>query len=286
MQILRPANMISGGIIVVLLAVLLAVVGAKATPWGGWPGLVPVLFGLWGLRKPLRRWHLARSSFPAAGRTWLEAHVPFYRHLDATGRIRFERDVRFFLDDQRFEAVQDAPATEQHRLAVAAGAALMLHGRPDWELSRRRTFLFYPTRFDEDYYDTDTADFDGMVHPQGPVILAVDAIEEGWQHPHDGSNVVLHELAHLFDFNTDGADGFPALMDRASAGAWVALVRREMRQVIFGRSMLRRYAAKNPAEFFAVATENFFERPDVMAEYHPELFEAMTAFYHLDPRIG
>jgi MtfA peptidase len=144
--------------------------------------------------------------------------------------------------------------------------------------------LLYETRFDEQYeHDAEWGAFDGMAHPQGPVIFAADALDHAWDHT-DGSNVVLHELSHLFDFDSAGTDGMPSLVADASAEAWAALVRREMQRVRVGRSLLRSYAAHNAAEFFAVSTEVFFERPFALARRHPELFAALTAMYAVDPR--
>ncbi|RMF53759.1 MAG: hypothetical protein D6746_15250 [Bacteroidetes bacterium] len=286
MRILRPSSLVFLLALSLLLGLVLAVIGARATPLGPWLGLLgPIVVLGRGLRRPWRRWRLARRPLPDTWRSWLEVHVPLYAHLDPSARARFERDVQFFMHEMTFEAIEGVELTDTLRLAVAAGAALLVHGRPDWELNTTRTFLFYPDRFDEDYYETYAADYDGMVHPQGPVILSARAVLEGWDHPRDGDNVVLHELAHLFDFDNALADGTPSLMDPASARAWARLVRREMRRVRIGRSMLRRYAATNPAEFFAVAVENFFERGHVMAIRHPELFEALKAFFNLDPRL-
>ncbi len=285
MQIVRPASVLFLTAIALLLGLGAAVIGMEATAFGPWPGLIPLfLVPAIGMRRTFRRWRTARRPFPPAWREWLEDRVPFYRDLDAAGRARFERDIRFFIEEQTFEAVDGLPVTDRERLAVGAGAALLLHGRPDWELPNRRTILFYPDTFDEDYHDTDAAEYDGMVHAQGPLILSVKAVMEGWENPHDGSNVVLHELAHLFDFSTAFADGVPSLMDPDSAVAWQHLVRREMRRVRTGRSLLRRYAATNPAEFFAVAVENFFERPHALAQRHAALSRALCAFFNLDPR--
>jgi Mlc titration factor MtfA (ptsG expression regulator) len=97
---------------------------------------------------------------------------------------------------------------------------------------------------------------------------------------------VLHELAHLFDFDNEGADGVPSLVAASSSAEWQALVRREMRRVQRGRSILRPYAAEAPSELFAVAVETFFEQPDRMARYHGDLFRALVSFFHLDPRTG
>ena len=283
MQIVRPVTVCFYGALALVLGGLAALVGLRAGI-GVWPGGVVALGVLAvGARKPLRRWRLARRAFPEAWRRWLEAHVPFYRALDAAGRRRFERDVQVFLAEQRFEGV-GVEVTDELRLAVAAGAALLLHGRPDWEWPARRTILFYADRFDADYFEDETGEFDGMAHAQGPIILSAKAVEEGWAVPNDGSNVVLHELAHVFDFGDLEADGMPTLLDPTSAEAWRRLIRQEMVKVRQGRSLLRRYAATNAAEFFAVAVENFFERPELLAHRHPELFAALRAFFNLDPR--
>lgn len=283
MRIVRPVTVWFYGAMALVLGGLTAWVGWRAGI-GIWPG-VGVALGVLGMgaRNPWRRWRLARRPFPEAWRQWLAVHVPFYQALDAAGRCRFERDVQFFLAEQRFEGV-GVVVTDLLRLAVAAGVALLLHGRPDWEWPTRRTILFYADRFDEDYFEDTAGAFDGMAHAQGPIILSVKAVEEGWAAPHDGSNVVLHELAHVFDFGDLDADGIPTLLNPSSAEAWRLLMRQEMVKVRQGRSLLRRYAATNAAEFFAVAVENFFERPELLAYRHPELFAALKAFFNLDPR--
>lgn len=287
MRIAKSGTLVYQALLALILGLGGTVVGAATPPLGAWLGLVPVVLILGiALRRPLRRWRLARRTFPEDWRAWLDAHVPLFGRLNTTARRRFERDVQFFLAENTFEGVDGVNVTPNLRLAVAAGAALMLHGRPDWEIEARRTFLFYPGSFDEDYFDSAYASFDGMVHAQGPVILSREAVEESWAQPDDGSNVVLHELAHLFDFNDTRADGAPSLMSPASAEAWGRLVRAEMRKARLGRSLLRRYAATNAAEFFAVAVENFFERPAALKRQHPQLFEAMVAFFNLNPEVG
>ncbi|MEL6445279.1 MAG: zinc-dependent peptidase [Bacteroidota bacterium] len=293
MQIVRASDLVFRLLIGGLLGLVVGVVGVVAmgavgAVWALGPMLVVV--ALAG-RTPWRRWRLAQQKMPASYRTWLETHVSLYARLDDAGQARFERDVRFALAERRFEGVDGVEVTDDLRLGVAAGIALLLHGRPDWELSDGRTFLFLPTYFgdhtDEIYseedYGTADYDYDGMVHAQGPVLLAAPSVRDGWARP-DGQNVVLHELAHLFDFDDTDADGLPSLLDPGSRDAWITLMHREMRAAERGRSMLGRYASTAPAELFAVATEVFFERPVVFSQRHPELFDALAAFYALDPR--
>jgi hypothetical protein len=249
---------------------------------GGVAAGVVALVVLVAFRGTLRRLRVARQRLPDTARAWLADHVPVYAAADGPARARFERDVRFLLADLRFEAVEGTMLTDELRWAVAAGGACLLHGRPDWELPLDRTILFVPSTFDEAYGDEEAGLYDGMVHAQGPVVLAADAALAGWRRM-DGSNVVLHELAHLFDMDASGADGVPTFMDRASDDAWRALADTEMRRARAGRSVLRPYAAHDRAELFAVATEQFFERPARLRERHPELYGALSAFYALDP---
>jgi hypothetical protein len=192
--------------------------------------------------------------------------------------------VQIFIDEHHFEGIEGVTITTDLRLGVAAGAALLLHGRPDWELDGTSSVLFYPDAFDDQYFGGDYADYDGMAHEQGPILLSARAVEESWADPTDGSNVVLHELAHLFDFKNEGADGIPSLMDPASEEVWQRLVRKEMRRVRRRQSLLRPYAATAPSEFFAVAVEVFFEQPGPLKDEHPELFNALQSFFALDPR--
>lgn len=271
---------------------------ARGLPGGAWWGLGALALVLgWGLRRPFRQWRAVRTPFPTPYRDWLRRRVPFYTRLDVAGRHRFEDAVQRFLADAHFEA-QGVALDDDLRLSVAAGAALLLQGRPDWVFPTERTFLFYPDVFDDAHYTASPdhrldvgpsgdSSYDGMVHGQGPVVLSAAAVREAWA-GETGSNVVLHELAHVLDFagteSGNVADGVPALVAPGSVAAWERLVRQEMRKARFGKSFLTRYAATHPAELFAVATERFFERPDTLARRQPELFEAMVGLYGLDPR--
>ena len=289
MRIVRRSTVLMTGVLALVIGGGASLIGAQVWPGEGvWLGLGPaVLVLFWGLRGALRRWRVARHPVPAAWRSWLATHVPLYHRLDDDAARRFERDVQFAMEEYSFEGVQGVDVTDALRLSVAAGIAVLLHGRPEWELPGSRSVLFYPGRFDDEYYGGGPdAAYDGMAHQQGPIILTAASAEHSWAHPEDGDNVVLHELAHLFDFDNEGADGVPSLVAAASAGEWQALVRKEMKRVHRGQSILRPYAGEAPSEFFAVAVETFFEQPARMATHHEALFRALVAFFHLDPRTG
>ncbi len=287
MRIVRPSSVVTTGLLALIVGGGVGIVGHEATPIGPVLGLVPALLILLvGLRRPWRRWRLAQQEMSTERRRWLRAHVPLYQQLGEAGRARFDRDVQFVLDEYSFEGVQGVTLTDSLRLNVAAGIAVLLHGRPSWELPGSQSVLFYPERFDETYHENVSARYDGMAHQQGPIIFTVSAVRQSWGDPGDGNNVVLHELAHLFDFDNEGADGVPSLVDPVSAPDWQSLVREEMHRVARGRSLLRPYAAEAPSEFFAVAVEHFFEQPDALARRHDELFRALVSFFRLDPRTG
>jgi Mlc titration factor MtfA (ptsG expression regulator) len=287
MRVVRRSTIYTTTLLAVVVGGAVALVAAQRG--GAWSalGLVPaVLILAGGLRRAIRRRRVARTPMPSEWRAWLSDHIPPYSRLDDDARARFERDVRFVIDEYNFEGVQGVEVTDSLRLSVAAGAALLLHGRPDWELPGSRSVVLYPARFNESYYDGADADYDGMAHQQGPILLSAPSVRASWADPGDADNVVLHELAHLFDFDNEGADGVPSFVAPASAASWQALVRREMQRVRRGQSILRPYAAEAPSEFFAVAVEAFFEQPGRMARHHEDLFAAMVAFFHFDPRTG
>lgn len=253
---------------------------------GPWPFLLALAVGVAVVLRPvLARARALREPFPKLYAAWLRTSVPVYAHGTDDERRAFEARVLAFLAEQRFEQVDAATVwTWQRRLAVAAAAATLLLGRPGWEFTTRRSFLLYADTFDHEYFEGEGhGDYDGMAHAQGPVIFSAPALDAAWAYA-DGSNVALHELAHLLDFSGEAADGVPALLDTASVPAWERLVRRETQRIRVGKSMLRAYAATNGAEFFAVATEVFFERPVPPARRHRALFDAFVAFYAYDPR--
>lgn len=287
MQVLSRSYIAYRTAIAVIVGIGVGIAAAVVSPVGWfWGAVVFLLVLAASLRKPLRRISAVRTPLPPGTREWLERCVPLYRSMNGTARLRFESDMKIVLDEWTYEGVDDVAVTTKMKIGVAAGAALLLHGRPDWELPRHQTVLFYPDRFDSDYMLDEDAAFDGMAHQQGPIILSSVALEESWENTEDANNVVLHELAHLLDYKNEFADGVPSLLDPGSAVAWQELVRKEMWRIRHRRSLLRGYGATNPAEFFAVAVENFFERPDQLAERHPQLYAALEALFNLDPRTA
>lgn len=235
------------------------------------------------LRKPLRRRQAARVPFPGEWREFLLARSPFFRGLDQGGRSQFERDVRLFLAAVRVVGTGGAPVSWQTRLLVAAGAATMLHGRPEWEPPIADGVTVYPGYTFDRNYRPGKGNIAGQAPAGGPLLVAEKSLLEGFAGERDGTNVLLHELAHYFDLEArkGGMSFRPGTKKRVS---WPEIITGEFERHDFAASILPAYAAQNEAEFFAVASEMFFENPWPLQGAHAGLFEILKEFYHQDPR--
>ena len=193
--------------------------------------------------------------------------------------------------------------TDEIRVCIAAQACLLLLRRKTDYYPELRSILVYPsTYFVEETRHVGAGVMEegryarlGEAWQHGTVVLAWDAVRQGTADPDDGRNVVFHEFAHQLDFEDGRADGAPALGDghawsvrKSRYATWARVLSAEFERLRAeaqqGRtSVLDGYGATNPAEFFAVATESFFERPREMREKHPELYEELKRYYLQDP---
>lgn len=235
------------------------------------------------LRRSYRRLKAARVPFPAEWRDFLCTHSPFYNGLDTEGRRIFEQDIKLFLHGYPITARQGHQVSTQTLLLVAAGAATVLHGRPNWEPPLSDGVLIYPgERFNRDY-QSGRGHIAGQASINSPMILTEGALQHSLENPNDGFNVVIHELAHYFDLEDGVAEGIPyARIGQQRGQKWHAMIQKEWQRAAQGRSLLRDYAGQNEAECFAVASEVFFERPWDLIQDHPDLYQALKTFYNLD----
>ncbi len=269
-------------LLIVLLGVALAVVKERSMFIPVFLGLAIVFLAV-SFRKNLKRYLAVRQTFPEAWRSVLLECSAFYRYIDTKARKRFERDIQIFLSDFNVKGIRGQQLEDRLRLLVAAGIATLIHGRPDWEPPVRDGIVVYPgQRFDRDY-QSGKGWMAGQASYNGPLIVTKGSLEHSFRNPHDGYNVIFHELAHYFDLEDGSADGVPAFLPSEGIFAWKEIIYNEWEKVNRGQSFLDAYAGVNEAEFFAVSTEFFFEKPWVMAQRNPDLYNALKEFYNLDP---
>ena len=242
---------------------------------------------LWFTRPIRRRGALLRQPFPDAWEAVLRREVAFFRALDTDEQARFRRQAQIFLGETRITGIKVAVDTTT-RVLVAASATIPIFGFPDWDWHQIQEVLIYPTRFNESFAmgNSPTHGTLGIVGT-GPLnrlmVLSKLDLLAGFRNPGDKRNVGLHEFAHLVDLSDGSVDGVPAVgLDRRAIGPWVELMRRKMAEITAGKSDIARYGATNEAEFFAVATEYFFERPGVMQHKHPDLYQTLSRVFAQD----
>jgi Mlc titration factor MtfA (ptsG expression regulator) len=245
----------------------------------------PALF-LFLTRRGLRRIAIDRTPFPEEWRVVLERYVAFYRRLGPEARPRFEREVRYFLIEHVITGPRGTAVPDELRVLVGACAAILAFGRPGYTWNTIRDVVIHEDSFDADDFSVhEQGELLGQVGAQGPIVLSARSLRAGFLGL-DGHNVGLHELAHVLDFDDGRADGVPGLLPWRELEPWLRVMHDEVRKIEEHHSVLDQYGAKNEAEFFAVATETFFERPSLLLEKHPELYAMLSKVYGQDPARG
>jgi len=242
-----------------------------------------------------RRRRLMAAPIPAEWHQWIATHVPLYSRLPPDIRQRTLGLTHIFLD-KRFVGCNGLEVTDEMRVVIGFQASLLVVNRPgvpiDQFYDELESILVYPAAFlvEETHHaghglvTTGRRALSGQAWEARRMILSWDDIEN----PGSGSNVVLHEFAHYLDMENDSMDGAPALQNAPAYARWSQAFWNEYRRLQedlqAGRpTLLDPYAATEPAEFFAVVTEVFFERPGQLLAEHPVLHEQLKAYYRLDP---
>lgn len=244
---------------------------------------------MFGILKRRRRKRALEAPFPDAWMAIVERRLPFYQELDETMQATFRDEVRVFIDRVRFFGAAGLEITDEIRVVVAGSAVRLILRLDESFYDDLKEVVVYP----HDYKHPDRGTGDGEKHVRGEahhfgtVVLSWPAVLAGLSRPTDGHDTAVHEFAHVLDKTSLGFDGTPRLRAREDYRVWgevmsahfLDLQRGEQRQ----RRILRDYGATNEAEFFAVATEAFFERPDDMREHASDLYEVLARFYGYDP---
>lgn len=244
-----------------------------------------------------RRQRLRAAPVPPAWRSLVEARFALYRALSPEDREKLLSHVAVFLAEKKFEGCAGLEVTDEMRVVIAAQACLLL--------LRQEAPTYYPACdvilvYPHAYVAKQTEVLPGGIVVEGDsarlgeswtrgvVVLSWDDVREGASDARDGHNVVLHEFAHQLDQEDGSSDGAPILERRSQYVAWARILSAEYADLQRAAETGRRtdidtYGATNPAEFFAVATEAFFERPSTLRKKHPDLYDELKMFYRQDP---
>ena len=279
-----------------------------------------LLFLLWLVGQPWlterKRQRIRARPFPAEWRDILKRRVPYVRAMPADLQLQLKAHIQVFLAEKAFMGCDGLEITNEIRVTVAAQACLLILNRASFYYPELRQILVYPSSFVVKREHTDGV---GIKHSgrqvlageswsNGQVVLSWHDTLEGAAVPDDGNNVVIHEFAHQLDQEKGVANGAPLLARRAHYRRWSQVLNAEYRALqarirfrhepvrypanegmtaaqgqVLEDPLFSDYGATDPAEFFAVVSEVFFERPARMAQEHAALYQELARFYRLDP---
>ena len=222
--------------------------------------------------------------------------MPYYKLLTSDERDELLGHVQVFLKEKDFEGCGGLEITDEIRLTIAAQACLLLLHRDTDYFPLLTSILVYPSH----YFALSSKSLPGgLVQEEiearqgeswgrGPIVLSWDDVLHGAADPRDGHNVVFHEFAHQLDGESGATEGAPILPSTTMYTAWARVLGREYRRLLDDlrrkhHNVIDAYGATNPAEFFAVVTEAFFEKPRQLKSRHPELYAQMVSFFRQDP---
>lgn len=251
------------------------------------------MFGL----KHLRRRRLMQQPLPGEWLSIIQQNVPYYHRLPGNKQKRLQGLIQIFLDEKLFEGCGGLQLTDEIKVTVAAQACILLLGSSDYTVyPGLRSILIYPTEYfapvkryrEGGVIEEGNQSRLGESWSRGHIVLAWDAVKHGASDIRDGSNLVFHEFAHQLDYEYGATEQAENPDLHSSYLAWARVLSAEYRRHIRNlernhQTLMDAYGAANLAEFFAVATEYFFERPGELKNKHPELYEQLVLFYKQNP---
>lgn len=243
-----------------------------------------------------RRNRLKRRPFPPLWNAIIENNLPIYLYLSLAERRRLQGYIQVFLAEKQFIGCGGLQVTEEMKLAIAAVACLLLLNERGEYFPKLRSILIYPSTY---FVNESVATGNYIVEERrvarlgeswthDQVILSWEQVQQDTHNWRDGHNVVLHEFAHQLDQEDGKAEGVPILQQKSDYPVWAQVMAQEYQQLCDQvqrgvKTVIDSYGATNPAEFFAVATETFFEKPQQLLKQHPVLYKLLQRYYQLDP---
>lgn len=218
----------------------------------------------------------------------LENNIAFFRRLNTNEKQQFENEIREFLSYVRITGV-DTPIDDLDRIFVAASAVIPVFAFPEWKYYNLREVLLYSdainTKFQTEGEGRNILGMVGTGYMERKMLLSKFALQQGFKNESDKNNTAIHEFVHLIDKADGDTDGIPnQLLTKQYTIPWLDMTYQQMQEILKGKSDINLYGATNKAEFFAVVSEYFFERPDLLQQKHPELYNLLQEIFKQDPK--
>jgi Mlc titration factor MtfA (ptsG expression regulator) len=250
-----------------------------------------------GFLKNRHRKRVKARPFPNEWLKIMKRNVAFFVRLAAADQAELLEHIQVFLSEKRFEGCAGLEINDEIRVTIGAQACLLLLHRKTDYFPRLLTVLVYPSTYlvneqrpvnAEIWEEGEMPRLGETSRTAGSMVLAWDAVKSGAADPSDGKNIALHEFAHQLDYENFAADGTPALMTRQQQLSWREVMRTEFASLRAAEetgipTLLDSYGATNAAEFFAVSTEAFFERPFMLRAEHPRLYAELQNYFNQNP---
>ncbi|MBD1893878.1 M90 family metallopeptidase [Coleofasciculus sp. FACHB-129] len=243
-----------------------------------------------------RRNRLQQRPFLPLWNAIVENNLPVYLFLSPAERKRLQGHIQVFLAEKQFIGCGGLAVTEEMKVIIAALACLLLLNERETYFPKLRSILVYPSTYlvNETAYTGNYIVEERRVARLGEswtndqLVLSWEQVKRDTYNWRDGHNVVLHEFAHQLDQEDGKAEGVPILQRDSDYDLWAKVMTEEYQQLCNDiqrgvKTVMNSYGATNPAEFFAVATETFFEKPRQLLKQHPALYDQLQRYYQLDP---
>lgn len=239
-------------------------------------------------RSTNKKWKAPSQPITSKQKKLLEANIPFYQNLNLAKKALFEFKVLEFIENVHITPI-DTELEEKDIILLASSAIIPVFQFPHWQYIDLKEVLLYPKAFNQQFErdgDNNNRTIMGMVgtgYMKGKMILSKESLYHGFWNETDKQNTAIHEFVHLID-GTDGSiDGIPkVLMEKQYILPWLDLIQTKLIEIEKDKSDINDYALTNNAEFFAVAAEYFFERPELFKKKHPQIYQLMKKVFKVE----
>lgn len=246
--------------------------------------IIFILAMVYAVRFLRKKKTIVADSVPVLIQKILAAQVPFYQQLTKEKQAEFEERAAHFLTQIKITGVKTI-VEDIDQVLIAASAIIPIFNFSGWEYNNLNEVLLYPNSFDHQYkLEGEGRNILGMVGTGAinrVMILSKHELRQAFINKTGKDNTAIHEFVHLIDKIDGDTDGIPeSLLDKKYIVPWLQLMQKGIKDIYDEKSDINPYGATNEAEFFAVASEYFFERPELLKEKHPELYVKLQRIFN------